>query len=181
MASGFAVGRGEHITLVNTRRFLEACPSAASSVRRLWFNGLYLPETDAQVIASLRSCANLKSASVPWTTVRHGTADDWAAILKVDGEQPLLSLELHAVTQSDQKRKAICTARDQRPLFSPLVDFSMLRRLKLFGNTNALPICDDDLKAIARTACNLEEFQLTCMSTVTIDGKLPSPLLLQPG
>jgi hypothetical protein len=139
-------------------------------VRRLWFNGLYLPATDAHIIAALRACTNLQSATMPWTLVRHASADDWAAILRADDANPLESLCLQAVTQSAESRKAICAAPDLRPLLSPLADFSGLRRLKLFGNTNALPICDADLYAIARTARNLEEFQLTCMSTVTIDG-----------
>jgi hypothetical protein len=170
---GLAIRRGEHTTLENTRRFLEACPSAAASVRRLWFNGLYLPSTDAEVVASLRACSNLQSATVPWTLVRHATAADWAAILRADGDSPLNSLELHAVTQAGDALKAIREAPDRNPLRDPLVDFSQLRRLKLFGNTNALPICDADLYAIARTATNLEEFQLTCMSTVSIDGTPP--------
>jgi hypothetical protein len=177
---GLAIRRGEHTTLINTRRFLEASPVAAASVRRLWFHGLYLPATDAHVVASLRSCTNLQSATVPWTLVRHASADDWAAILRRDGARPLQSLELHAVTQSAESRRAICAAPETRPLLSPLVDFGSLRRLKLFGNTDALPICDADLYAIARTACGLEEFQLTCMSTATIDGAPPSPSLLLP-
>ena len=149
---------------------LENCPSAASNVRRLWFNGLYVPETDLNVVAVFRSCVNLTSVSLPWTILRHGSAEDWAALLAADREIPLQSLELLAVSMSTRQAKEINEATIQQPLLSPLVDFSKLRRLKLFGNTDTMPVCDDDLKAIARTATNLEEFQLTCISTVTMEG-----------
>jgi len=51
-----------------------------------------------------------------------------------------------------------------------LVDFSRLRRLKVFGDSTFMPIDDRDLQAIAHTATSLEEFHLTCLSTISIDG-----------
>ncbi|KNG52847.1 hypothetical protein TW65_09328 [Stemphylium lycopersici] len=57
---------------------------------------------------------------------------------------------------------------DLDPLRS--VDFSCLRRLKIFGDTNLMPITDSDVSAIAKTATGLREFHLTCNSSTTIDS-----------
>lgn len=168
--TGERVYRDPYSTLRRTRRLIEASSYAASNVRRVWFNGLYVPETDVDVIAILRSCVNLTSASIPWTVLRHGTPQDWAAILGTKNSLPLQSLELLAVSPSAQQSRQIRDVAMASPLDHRMVDFSSLRRLKLFGNTDTLPVCDDDLKAIARTATNIEEFQLTCISTVTIEG-----------
>jgi len=167
---GERVYRDPYSTLRRTRCLLEASPRAASNVRRLWFNGLYVPETDLDIIAILRSCVNLNCASIPWTVLRHGNARDWNAILGANSELPLRSLELQAVSPSTHQVKQISEVALQSPLDHRMVDFSKLRRLKLFGNTDTMPVCDDDLTAIARTATHIEEFVLTCMSTVTIEG-----------
>jgi hypothetical protein len=74
------------------------------------------------------------------------------------------------ITPSSLERAQIVSMPRQQPLLSPAVDFSALKRLKLLGSTNTLPIDDADLFAIARTAKNIEEFHLTCTDTVTIDG-----------
>jgi hypothetical protein len=102
--------------------------------------------------------------------LRHGSAQDWAAILGSRNPMPLQSLELLAVSPSSQQAREIRAVPILSPLQHRMVDFSNLRRLKLFGNTDTMPVCDDDLKAIARSATHLEEFQLTCISTVTIEG-----------
>jgi hypothetical protein len=167
---GEKVYRDSYSTLRRTRQFLEACPHAAGWVRRLWFNGLYLPETDADIFAIIRACPNLTSVSAPWTLLRHGSPEDWAALLSADKEFPLQSLELTATRLSEAQQVYFSKAPVVNSLGSPLVDFSKLRRLKLFGNTETLPACDEDLKAIARTANHIEEFQMTCISTVTMDG-----------
>jgi hypothetical protein len=156
--------------LKRTREFLAENPDAADEVRRVWFDGLHIPETDAHIISILRSCPNLDTASIPWTLLHHGTPADWAALLSVDGERPLRSLELRSITPSTRELELISQVPIFRPLASSAVDFSQLRRLKLVGNSNIIPINDDDLKAIARTATNLEEFRLTGIGTVTIDG-----------
>lgn len=167
---GEKVYRNPFSTLQHTRRFVEACPQAASFVRRLWFNGLYIPETDAEIIATIRSCPNLDVASIPWTILRHSSPQDVAALLTKDGAYPLRELEIQAINLGEQQRKLFVEAPIQTPLISPLVNFSQLRKLKLLGNTNMLPITDADLFAIARTATNLEEFHMTCISTITLDG-----------
>jgi hypothetical protein len=168
---GEKVYRESFQTLRNTRKFLEACPHAAQYVRRLWFNGLYLPETDAEIFAIIHACTNLTSVSAPWTILRHGSSEDWAALLSADSEFPLQSLELTSTRLSEVQQNAFSKYPVSNALTSKLVDFSKLRRLKLFGNTESLPVCDNDLKAIARTANHIEEFQMTCISTVTMDGK----------
>lgn len=140
-------------------------------MRRLWFHGLYVPETDLDIVSTARSCVNLSSASLPWTILRHASAEDLAAILAVNRDLPLQSLEFQAVTLSTSELEARSRATISNPLLSPIVDFSHLRRLKLIGNTDFMPITDADLKAIARTATNLEEFHMTCISTITIDGR----------
>jgi hypothetical protein len=157
--------------LQNTEKFLDSVPEAAASVRRIWFNGLYVPETDAHVISILRLCTNLQTVTIPWTILRNGSPADWAAILGTNSNNSALhSLELHMITPSSVERAQILSMPRQLPLLSAAVDFSALKRLKLLGSTNTLPVCDQDLFAIARTATNIEEFHLTCTDTVTIDG-----------
>jgi hypothetical protein len=146
-------------------------PAVASSVRRLHFDGLYVYETDSQILETAISCPNLTSLSIPWTVLRNGSATQWAELLGVRRALPLRSLELLAVNLSNSQLAMAGEPGDESPLDSRMVNFSQLKRLKLFGDTNYNPICDVDLKAIARTATHLEEFQITCMSTVTIEGK----------
>ncbi|KAF2674755.1 hypothetical protein BT63DRAFT_420037 [Microthyrium microscopicum] len=167
---GEKVYRNPYLTLQHTREFLEKCDGAAAHVRRIWFNGLYIPETDSEIIATIRSCKNLDIASIPWSILRHSSPQDLAALLTKDGEYPLRALELQAITLSEQQRDLFAKAPLQNPLISPLVNFSQLRKLKLFGNTNIFPINDRDLFAIAKTATNLDEFHMTCISTITMDG-----------
>lgn len=168
---GEKVYRDPFSTLRRTRQFLQACPHAAAYVRRLWFNGLYLPETDAEIFAIIHACPSLASISAPWTILRHGSPEDWAGLLSANGDNPLQSLELTATRLSAVQQDSFSKAPVKNALTSPLVDFSRLQRLKLFGNTESLPVCDDDLLAIARTADHIEEFQMTCISTVTMDGE----------
>jgi hypothetical protein len=87
-----------------------------------------------------------------------------------DSQRPLESLELMATKLSDQQKNEFKDAPLTTPLMNWSVDFGRLKRLKLFGNTDVLPVCDDDLRMIARTATHLEEFVMTCISTVTIEG-----------
>jgi hypothetical protein len=167
---GERVYRDAHLTLRKTRNLFTSTPSVASCVRRLNFDGLYVPETDMQIIEIANSCSNLTSISLPWTVLRHGTAADWAQLLGMRREFPLRTLELLSVKLSVRQAEGAEMAVDQCPLDSRMVNFSQLKRLKLFGDTTFQPISDDDLKAIARTATNLEEFQITNMSTVTMEG-----------
>lgn len=169
---GEKVYRDAHLTLTKTRNLFTTTPNVASYVRRLNFDGLYVPETDAKIIEIASSCANLTSISIPWTVLRHGTASDWAHLLGIRRESPLRSLELLSVKLGVRQAEAAEAVVDERPLDSRMVKFSQLKRLKLFGDATFLPVGDIDLKAIARTATNLEEFQITNMSTVTMEGVL---------
>jgi hypothetical protein len=166
---GEKVFRDPHLTLKRTTEFLRENSEAAAKVRRVWFDGLHVPETDKHILSILRSCPNLDNASIPWTLLHHASAEDWAALLQANKE-PLRSLELRSITPTSIEVEQISKVPFLSPLASPLVDFSKLRRLKLVGNSNIIPIGDDDLKAIARTATNLEVFRLTGIGSVTIEG-----------
>ena len=133
----------------------------------MWFHGFYTAETDRMVFESLKNCTNLTSVSLPWTTIRHWDSASWRHLLLGNGK-PLESLELLAVDPTSQQATEKDNQVDLQPLQS--VNFGMLRRLKFFGDTTFMPITDSDLFDIARTATRLEEFHLTCISTVTIDG-----------
>ena len=167
---GERVYRNPYQTLTRTRDFFTELPQFAVNVRRLWFDGLYVPETDRQIIDILHTCNHLTTVTLPWTLLRHASPKDWAHLLGARREIPLHTLELHAIELPEKQAKEVENAIDLQPLDSRMVDFSQLKRLKLFGDTKTYPLCDDDLKAIARTATSLEEFQITCMSTVTLNG-----------
>tara|TARA_R110002003_G_scaffold589_2_gene20561 strand:+ start:24855 stop:25748 length:894 start_codon:yes stop_codon:yes gene_type:complete len=94
-------------------------------------------------------------------------AKAWRTVLTGSGK-PLQSLELQCVDPTSQQAADKDNQVDLEPLQS--VNFSQLRRLKIFGDTTFMPITDSDLYAIARTATQLEEFHLTCNSSITIDG-----------
>jgi hypothetical protein len=80
----------------------------------------------------------------------------------------LESLELQCVEPTSQQIAEKTNWVDLDPL--PSVDFSGLRRLKVFGNTTYMPVTDNDIIAIASTAIGLEEFHLTCNASTTIDS-----------
>lgn len=122
------------------------------------------------ILQTIFSCTNLQSVSVPWTILRQSSATDLAALLATNTKQPLRSLELLSVDLSKKQLELASGLADTQPLASFKVNFSQLKRLKLFGDTHFLPIIDDDLIAIARTATGLEEFQVTCTSSITIVG-----------
>jgi len=165
--TGTAVYRNPFASLENTVRTFSKYPAVASKLRRMWFHGFYTAETDRLIFESLKNCTNLTSVSLPWTTLRHMDAQSWRTLLTGTG-RPLRSLELLAVDPTKQQVEDKKNQFDLQPLQS--VNFGELRRLKIFGDTNFMPITDDDLYAIARTATQLEEFHLTCISTITIDG-----------
>ncbi|OCL01810.1 hypothetical protein AOQ84DRAFT_204085 [Glonium stellatum] len=167
--SGVAVYRDPFCSLNRTVKLLSDYPSVAAKIRRMWFNGFYVSETDQQIFRALRSCVNLTSVSLPWTTLRHLSAAEWGQLLLCNGT-PLQSLELLAVDLTAAQVKDPKNQVDMRPLASGTVDFSRLRKLKIFGNSAFMPIDDQDLQAISRTATRLEEFHLTCLSTISIDG-----------
>ena len=119
------------------------------------------------IFDTLKNCSNLAALSVPWTMIRHLDAQSWQTLLIGNG-QPLQSLELQCIDPTSQEAAEKVNQVDLHALHS--VDFGQLKRLKVFGDTNCMPITDDDLFALARTATQLEEFHLTCISTISIDG-----------
>lgn len=185
--SGVAVRREPSTDLDETEQVVAKYPNFAAKIRRLWFDGFYSADTDRRIFAALRKCPNLVSATIPWTTIRHISAEDWSALLgghrdaseaDVDSmsdvsysHQGLTMLEFKAVDLANSQVELSANRVDLSPLLDPRVDFGRLKRLKLFGNTTFLPINDEDLKAIAKTATNLEELHITALSTVTIEGK----------
>jgi len=167
---GEKVYRDPFLNLKKSRELFTRFPEISSCVRRLWFDGLYVPETDIHIMATAKSCFNLASLTIPWTVLRHGSAKEWADLLGIRREMPLRSLELLATNLTANQLASAMEAERQSPLDNVMVNFSQLKRLKLFGDSNFSPINDNDLQAISRTANHLEEFQITCMSTVTIEG-----------
>jgi len=170
--SGCAVYRDPYQTLRVTASFLSQHPPATDNIRRVWFNGFYTPEAETMIFKVMRSCRLLTSVSVPWTVLRHGDGQDWRHLLGIAHPEdvPVRSLELQAVCLPDVLTSDSRVASDRKALQDPRVDFGQLKRLKIFGNTTFMPINDDDLADIACTANGLEEFHLTCLSTVSIKG-----------
>lgn len=171
---GVAVYRDPYANLKQTSKMFNALPEIAQHVRRLWFNGFYAAETDRLILSVIASCPNLELLSVPWTVLRRGTAADWVDLLKVNTGKgkPLYSLEIQGICLPMDQAKALEDDESPNPLEDPRVDFSALRRLKIFGNTLHKPVSDSDLAIIARTATNLECLDLTNISTVSVAGLL---------
>ncbi|KAI9698184.1 MAG: hypothetical protein M1836_004186 [Candelina mexicana] len=170
--SGIAVYRDSFCALRKAVQLFSSYPDIASYVRRVWFDGFRVAETDNYIFQVLRNCRNVRSATLPWTTLRHVSAEDWSLLLQGgQNRQALFSLELLAVDLKASQTRDPANLCDLRPLDVEYgLDFSSLRRLKIFGNTNLLPITDTDLKAIARTAQNLKAIHITGLSSVTVDG-----------
>lgn len=169
--SSIAVYRDPYLSLRKTTELFSTYPALALSVRRLWFNGYYGLETNALIFDILRHCTSLDHLTVPWTTLRYGSKDDWSQLLTRRPKScQLLSLELLSVDLGAKKLGDARNYLDEQPLDSATVDFGKVERLKIFGNTNLKPITDKDLFAIARTAKNLREIHITGTSTVTIEG-----------
>ncbi|KAF2201464.1 hypothetical protein GQ43DRAFT_440591 [Delitschia confertaspora ATCC 74209] len=167
--TGTAVYRDPFSSLKRTLETFNNCPQLASKIRRMWFHGFYTAKTDGMIFDALRNCTSLTSVSLPWTTLRHIDAKAWRQLL-VGNRTPLQSLEVLAVDPKAVQAADPANQVDLGALESPYANFSQLRRLKVFGDTTFMPITDRDLFAIARTATRLEEFHLTCISTITIDG-----------
>lgn len=148
--------------------FLRKFPEVAARIRRLWLNDYHTAETDADIASIIRSCTNLVSASVPSTVLRRLPASDLQRLLVSKTGNELYSLELQAVDLTTAGQKDRKNMMNLHPLNT--VDFSTLRRLKFLGDSSALPITDKDLIAISRTATHLEEFHVTCLSSITIQG-----------
>ena len=171
---GHPVRRDPFGSLKHTDRLFSAVPSAANHVRRLWFNGFHTAETDKLILSVTASCSELEFLSVPWTVLRRGSVDDWADLLNVNTGhgKPLYSLELTATGLPPNQAESLEDDETPNPLDDPQVDFSALKRLKIFGNTTHKPIQDHDLELISRTATNLQCLDFTNMSTISVAGML---------
>jgi hypothetical protein len=165
--SGTAVYRDPFASLKRTVHICNDFPQVASKIKRMWVHGFYTADTNRLIFESLKNCHNLEILSIPWTSIRHLDAKAWRTMLTGSGK-PLRSLELQCVDPTSQQAADKDNNIDLEPLQS--VNFSQLRRLKIFGDTTFMPITDTDLYAIARTATQLQEFHLTCNSSITIDG-----------
>ncbi|KAH9825436.1 hypothetical protein Tdes44962_MAKER10201, partial [Teratosphaeria destructans] len=172
--SGTFVRQDPFGTLKSTDRFFRTFSHAAQCVRRLWFNGFFLKETDKLILSIVASCRQLEYLSAPWTILRRGTVNDWVDLLnRSTGKgKPLYSLELTAQCLRQEQKEALEADQTPCPLEDPRVDFSSLKRLKIFGNTLHKPVCDRDLAIMASTATNLECLDVTNLSTVSVAGML---------
>ena len=136
-------------------------------MRRIRFDGFHTVDAISLIFALLRRCTGLRSLTLSWTALRFGTVQDWAHIVE---QGHLESLELLAIDlkQSQIEKEAMTLHKDA--LASHVLSFRKLRKLKIRGQSNYFPIVDDDLKAIARTANNLEEIQITGTCTISTGG-----------
>ncbi|KAF2844199.1 hypothetical protein T440DRAFT_436769 [Plenodomus tracheiphilus IPT5] len=142
-------------------------PRLASNITHIWVHGFDTNEAMSTMFDSLRRFANLKALAPSWTALRYVDAESWQQLL-TGKPQSLKSLELHCVTPTSQQ----ATEHGKQVVKEPVeaIHVGQLRRLKIFGDTTFMPLTDVDLRAIARTATRLEEFHLTCNSSITIAG-----------
>jgi len=165
--TGIAVYRDPLASLKQTLSVFSDFPELAVKVKRLWLYGFYTAETNRLIADLLRNCKRLASLSLPWTTIRYLDSETWQTVIAGRG-RALESLEFQCVEPMLQH----VLERGNDISFDPLpsVDLSHLRRLKIFGATTFMPITDNDLLVVARTATSLEEFHVTCTSHVTSKG-----------
>ena len=168
--SSEVVYRDPYCSLRKTVNLFTSSPNLANSVGRIVFDGFYSPETNVLILQALQNCNLLDCVSLPWTVLRYGTVEDWSKLLAPKQERSALSsLELLAVDLKQSQIMDQVRRFDKRPLESPQVSFEHLKRLKLFGSSNLMPINDDDLVAIARTA-QLEEIHITGTTSISTKG-----------
>ncbi|KAI4203245.1 MAG: hypothetical protein LQ346_001841, partial [Caloplaca aetnensis] len=164
------VYRDPYCSLRKTVDLFTHYPALASSVRRIFFDGFYGLEMCSMIFKVLHHCSELDSASLPWTTLRYGSVDDWARLLRPRANGTalsslaLLAVELKRSQITDHARQV-----DKMPLDSSEVDFSRLLKLKLSGSSSLMPINDDDLITISRTA-RLQELHITGTTAITTKG-----------
>ncbi|KAL8996455.1 MAG: hypothetical protein Q9169_004049 [Polycauliona sp. 2 TL-2023] len=162
--------RDPYCSLRKTVDLFTTHPALASSVRRIFFDGFYGIETTAMIFQVLKHCDQLDSVALPWITLRYGSHIDWSHLLRQRANgTSLQSLELLAVDLKQSQIRDHARQVDKHPLDSDQVNFGHLRRIKLSGSSNLMPINDDDLTAISRTA-QLQELHITGTTSVTIKG-----------
>jgi hypothetical protein len=152
----------------STAKLFHDFPALARHVRKVWFDGIHRFDTIGWIFKILENCVNVRTVTVPWTTLRYGNADDWSNVLSFPR---LTSLEFLAVSLKNKICDIPASHDDTEVLqLVPSLDFSKLRRLKIFGDSNMKPIGDEDLMLMARTATNLEEILITNVTTITAKG-----------
>lgn len=169
--SSIAVYRDPYYSLRKTLQLFESNPALAWCVRRISFVGYHGAETNAMIFRILRCCTNLEHVTLPWTALRYGSTEDWSRLLgRNEDRHSISSLELLAVDLKQSQIDNATNQVDKKPLRSPRVNFSGLKRLKIFGQSNFMPLTDDDLIAMSHTAVNLRDLHVTGTASVTIDG-----------
>lgn len=169
--SSIAVYRDPYHSLRKTVQLFESNPALAWCVRRISFVGYYGAETNVMIFRILRRCPKLEYVTLPWTALRYGTTEDWSRLLgQNEDRHSISSLELLAVDLKQSQIDNATNRVDNKPLSSPRVDLSRLKRLKIFGQSNFMPLTDDDLIAMSYTAVNLRDLHVTGTATLTIDG-----------
>ncbi|PWW72229.1 hypothetical protein C7212DRAFT_366546 [Tuber magnatum] len=159
------VYQNPYASVQSTVSLLRDYPHIAQHVRRVWFNGIYQFDTSRYIFDTLGNCSNLRAAAIPWTSLRYGTEEDWKNLMSFP---QLTSIEFLAVDLKDSLVSAEVNRTDNNVL--PSLDFSRITRLKIFGDSNLLPITDDDLITISRTATSLREIHVTSSTSITIKG-----------
>ncbi|KAF2753253.1 hypothetical protein EJ05DRAFT_224500 [Pseudovirgaria hyperparasitica] len=158
----------DHLTKVG--ELLARYPAIASNIRRMWFHGFFGAGTDQSIFHVLRCCPNVTTVTLPWTALRHLGWQEWSWLLGDREGNPIRSLELLSEDLTRVQMTDPQNTIDLKPLDSTAVNLGRLRKLKITGETSFMPVKDNDLFAIARSATKLEEFYLSNMSSVTIDG-----------
>lgn len=169
--SSIAVYRDPYYSLIKTLQLFESKPALAGCVRRISFVGYYGADTNTMIFRILRRCTKLEHVMLPWTALRYGTTEDWSRLLgRNEDRHSISSLELLAVDLKQSQIDNAANQVDNKPLSSPRVDLSGLKRLKIFGQSNFMPLTDDDLIAMSFTAVNLRDLHITGTASVMIDG-----------
>ena len=151
----------------STARLFNDYPSIARNVRRVWFNGIYRYDTVNHIFSILQNCANIRTISIPWTALRYGTPADWDQLTSFPR---FTSLELLAVGLKSEITNHPSSLLNHNVLANPTLTFRNLRRLKLFGDSNIMPIDDNDLLQLSHSATNLREILIANVNSITIQG-----------
>ena len=169
--SSIAVYRDPYHSLRKTLQLFKSNPALARCVRRISFVGYHGAQTTAMIFGILRHCTQMERVTLPWTALRYGSTEDWSRLLgRNEDHHSISSLELLAIDLKQSQIENATNQVDKKPLNSPRVNFSGLKRLKIFGQSNFMPLTDDDLIAISHTAVNLRDLHITGTASVTIDG-----------
>jgi hypothetical protein len=154
-------------SLKQTLNIFNDFPGLAVKVKRMWLHDFYTAETNRLIADLLRNCKQLAFLSIPWTTIRYLDSKTWQTVI-LGQDRSLESLEFQCVEPMLQQVAERGNHINIDPLQS--LDFSRLRRFKISGDTTFMPITDNDLFVVARTANQLEELHITCTSHITIRG-----------